>query len=71
MENDLLKEEMYELNSRLRIMILQNAREEEGYDENFLLELNRITGQILDLKRSLRMSRLERNKINFPASKVY
>lgn len=53
MKPDMTREKLDELNTQLRILILQNVRVEEEYDDHFLKEMKRITGQILDLKLSL------------------
>ena len=58
--NNITRDKLSELNTRLRIMILQNARVEEEYDDLFLLEVNHITQQILDLKKEhIRVNRVK------------
>jgi len=54
MDLKILQKQLDELNHRLRIIILQNARQENGYDDDFLSELNQVTRQILGLKRILK-----------------
>ncbi|MEJ2054346.1 MAG: hypothetical protein P8X42_10530 [Calditrichaceae bacterium] len=71
MHQDLIKEKLSNLNSQLRIMILQNAREEDGYDDRVLLEMNRITNQILDLKRSLRREKANRKRVIYSHAQKY
>ncbi len=41
------------LNQRLRILILQNAREGSVYDDKFLIEIYHISAQVLTLKQQL------------------
>ena len=54
MDLKILQKQLDELNHRLRIIILQNACQENDYDEDFLSELNQVTRQILGLKRILK-----------------
>ena len=53
MTTQILEEKMETLNNRLRILILQNAREISGYDEVFLREMRRLADQILNLQNEL------------------
>ena len=53
MQHNMTKEKLDELNTQLRILILQNVRVEDEYDDHFLREMNRITGQIIELKYTL------------------
>jgi hypothetical protein len=53
MQHNMTKEKLDELNTQLRILLLQNVRIEDEYDDHFLKEMNRITRQILDLKLTL------------------
>ena len=64
MQITLINEQLSDLNNQLRIMILQNVREEEEYDDRFLRKMNHITKQIIDLKQSLKKEKLSRNKAN-------
>ena len=63
MQYNLMKEKLNELNNQLRIMILQNVREEKEYDDRFLLKMNLITQQIIDLKQSLNNEKMSRGKV--------
>ena len=40
------------ITQRLRILILQNIHEEDDYDTSFLLEINRLSLELLNLKRA-------------------
>jgi len=53
MEKQILQEKVNLLNQRLRILILQNAREGSVYDDKFLLEMHYISGQVLVLNQQL------------------
>ena len=64
MQYNLIKEKLNDLNNQLRIMILQNVREEEEYDDRFLYNMNRITKQIIDLKQSINKEKTNQDKIN-------
>lgn len=50
MYNHILEERMEGLHQRLRVLILQNAREETEYDERFLKEVRQLADEILKLK---------------------
>ena len=65
------KQKLDELNTQLRIMILQNVREEEEYDDCFLEKMNRIINQILELKKSLKKERIGLNRIDRQFTKAY
>jgi len=51
MNSQLLERRISQLNERLRILLLQNAREEALYDDRFLRELRQLAEQILNLKQ--------------------
>ena len=53
MNSQILEKRMDRLNERLRILILQNARENSFYDEGFLKELRELADQILKVKTVL------------------
>lgn len=71
MNYKMTREKLDELNTQLRIMILQNVREEEEYDDCFLQEMNRIIYQILELKKSLKKERIGSSRINRQFTKTY
>lgn len=71
MKYNMTKRKLDELNTQLRIMILQNVREEEEYDDRFLQEMNRITYQILKLKKSLKKEKVGSSRINRQITEVY
>ncbi len=50
MYNHILEERMEGLHQRLRVLILQNAREETEYDVRFLQEVRQLADEILRLK---------------------
>lgn len=54
-----LEERYQSLNNRLRILMLQNIREEAISDEAVLRELCNISGQLLELKKKFRTSARE------------
>jgi len=47
-----LREKTEKLNQRLRILILQNAREGSVYDDRFLFEVRQISDQLLHLRQA-------------------
>ena len=51
MDARILREEKNILKQRLRILILQNAREGIVYDDKFLIELHHITKELLALRQ--------------------
>ncbi len=51
MDAKILREEKNILKQRLRILILQNAREGEVYDDKFLMELHHISKELLALQQ--------------------
>ena len=51
MNTQLLQEKKEILKQRLRILILQNAREGSVYEDRFLMELNHISEQLLVLRQ--------------------
>ena len=51
MDAKILREEKNILKQRLRILILQNAREGAEYDDKFLLELHHISKELLALRQ--------------------
>lgn len=51
MDARILREEKNKLKQRLRILILQNAREGIVYDDKFLMELHHITKELLALRQ--------------------
>ncbi len=53
MEKQILQEKINMLNQRLRILILQNAREGSVYDDKFLIEIYHVSAQVLALKQQL------------------
>lgn len=71
MQHNLMKEKLSDLNNQLRIMILQNVREEEEYDDRFLRNMNRITKQIIDLRQSISKEKVNRNKVNSKFTSPY
>ena len=71
MQHNLMKEKLNDLNNQLRIMILQNVREEEEYDDRFLRNMNRITKQIIDLRQSISKEKVNRNKVNSKFTSPY
>ena len=71
MQHNLMKEKLNDLNNQLRIMILQNVREEEEYDDRFLRNMNRITKQIIDLRLSISKEKVNRNKVNSKFTSPY
>lgn len=71
MNYNMTKQKLDELNTQLRIMILQNVREEEEYDDCFLEKMNRIINQILELKKSLKKERIGLNRIDRQFTKVH
>lgn len=52
MNTQILREKTEKLNQRLRILILQNAREGSVYDNHFLFEVRQISEQLLQLRQS-------------------
>lgn len=50
MNSKILEQRMEDLNERLRILILQNARESTFYDEGFLREIRDLADQMLCMK---------------------
>ncbi len=52
MKKHSLREQTEILNQRLRILILQNAREGSVYDDRFLFEVRQISDQLLHLRKS-------------------
>lgn len=64
MQHNVMKEKLNDLNNQLRIMILQNVREEEEYDDRFLSNMNQITKQIIELKQSIKREKLNRKNIS-------
>jgi len=64
-------EKLEDLHTQLRILILQNVRVEEEYDEVFLQEINHITQQILELKKSIKKERIDLTGINSQFAKLY
>jgi hypothetical protein len=71
MNYNMTKQKLDELNTQLRIMILQNVREEEEYDDCFLEKMNRIINQILELKKSLKKERIGLNRIDRQFTKAH
>ena len=71
MHRNMTKVKLDELKTQLRIMILQNVREEEEYDERFLHEMNRITHQILELKSYMKNEKIGVSRINHQFAKTY
>ncbi|MEJ2542605.1 MAG: hypothetical protein P8Y99_00910 [Calditrichaceae bacterium] len=71
MKHKMTSEKLNELNTQLRILILQNVRVEDEYDERFLKEMNRITQQILELKKSVKNEKVGFNRINHTYSRSY
>jgi hypothetical protein len=53
MNSQILSNKIKKLNQRLRILILRNVREEDLTDNDTLLEMHKLTGQILQLKQAL------------------
>ena len=53
MNSQILSNKIKKLNQRLRILILRNVREEDLTDNDTLLEMHKLTGQILQLKQTL------------------
>lgn len=53
MNSQVLYDKIKNLNQRLRILILRNVREEDLTDNGTLLEMHKLTGQILQLKQTL------------------
>jgi len=53
MTAQVLEEKIETLNNRMRVLILQNARETSGYDKVFLHEMRRLADQILNLQNEL------------------
>ena len=51
MDARILREEKNILKQRLRILILQNAREGVVYDDKFLMELHHISKKLLALRQ--------------------
>lgn len=52
MQKHSLRDKTEKLNQRLRILILQNAREGSVYDDRFLFEVRQISDQLLRLRQS-------------------
>ena len=71
MQHNMTNEKIDELKTQLRILILQNVRVEEEYDEKFLKEMNRITQQILQLKKSVKREKVGFKGINHSHSQTY
>jgi len=65
MHPKVVREKLIELNNRLRILILQNVREEDGYDDQMLMEMHDITKQILDLKQMIGGKNKKQYQINY------
>ncbi len=53
MNSQILSNKIINLNQRLRILILRNVREKDLTDNDTLLEMHKLTGQILQLKQAL------------------
>lgn len=53
MNSQVLSDKIKNLNQRLRILILRNVREEDLTDNDTLLEMHKLTGQMLQLKQTL------------------
>ena len=49
MKSQVLQQAQEELIARMRILILQNAREGAVYDSQFLQEMHRISGKLLQM----------------------
>ena len=65
MHPKIIREKLKELNNRLRILILQNVREEEGYDDHMLMEMHDITKQIIDLKQMIGDQKIKHSQLNY------
>lgn len=65
MHPKLIQERITELNNRLRIVILQNVREEDGYEDQVLMEMRDITEQILDLKQMIINKKKTQAQLNY------
>jgi len=68
MNIEILQRKKEMLKQRLRILILQNAREGSVYDDRFLLELHQISEQLLLLRQ--RTAARERTALNRAAGIV-
>lgn len=71
MQHNMASEKLNELNTQLRVLILQNVRVEDEYDDRFLKAMNRITQQILELKKSIKREKVGINRINHSNSQTY
>jgi len=71
MQYNMTREKLDELNTQLRILILQNVRVEEEYDDLFLEEMNRLTQQILELKKSIKREKIGLHRITRTYSQSY
>ena len=65
MHPKVIQAKIIELNNRLRILILQNVREEDGYDDQVLMEMHDITKQILDLKQMIGDKKKKHYQLNY------
>ena len=54
MNNYTIEQKMQILNQRMRILILQNVRENIQYDDKALLEMRDLADQIIKLKNKLK-----------------
>ncbi len=54
MQPQTLQHRIDQLNQRIRVLILQNAHEEEDYDERFLCEIKQLADEVLRLKERVR-----------------
>ena len=53
MNTFMLEKRYTDLNNRLRIIMLQNIREEAVNDESVLMEINNISSELIRIKRAL------------------
>ena len=62
-----LEDKIRSLNNKLRILLLQNVKEEYVYDNMLLLEMHKLTAQILKLKQMIRKqrNRSKQSKVSF------
>lgn len=49
MKSQVLRQQQEKLINRMRILILQNAREGAVYDSNFLNEMHQVSGELLQM----------------------
>ena len=54
MESQTLQHRIDQLNQRIRILILQNAREQDEFDDEFLCQIKELADEVLRLRNRVR-----------------